>query len=79
MRWQHPVQPDAPVAAVAAHLGMKCVLVQENWARLPPTRCTTAWSSIEMSLLYMGADVRLDATRALTSASPPTGSRPWKT
>ena len=29
------------VAAVAAHLGLKCVLVQEKWVPAGPTRSTT--------------------------------------
>ena len=44
------------VAAVAAHLGMKCVLVQENYSDAVYDRV----GNIEMSRI-LGADVRLDA------------------
>lgn len=45
------------VAAVAAHLGMKCVLVQENWVDYPDTIYDRV-GNIELSRI-MGADVRL--------------------
>lgn len=45
------------VAAVAAHLGMKCVLVQENWVDYPDTLYDRV-GNIELSRI-MGADVRL--------------------
>ena len=47
------------VAAVAAHLGLKCVLVQENWVNY----CDAVYDrvgNIELSRI-LGADVRLDA------------------
>lgn len=47
------------VAAVAAHLGMKCVLVQENWVTYSDAVYDRV-GNIEMSRI-MGADVRLDA------------------
>ena len=47
------------VAAVAAHLGMKCVLVQENWVNYSDAVYDRI-GNIEMSRI-MGADVRLDA------------------
>jgi len=47
------------VAAVAAHLGMKCVLVQENWVDYSDAVYDRV-GNIEMSRI-MGADVRLDA------------------
>ncbi len=47
------------VAAVAAHLGMKCVLVQENWVNYSDAVYDRV-GNIEMSRI-MGADVRLDA------------------
>jgi len=46
------------VAAVAAHLGMKCVLVQENWVNYSDAVYDRV-GNIEMSRI-MGADVRLD-------------------
>ncbi|HVE06935.1 MAG TPA: 1-aminocyclopropane-1-carboxylate deaminase [Paraburkholderia sp.] len=45
------------VAAVAAHLGMKCVLVQENWVNYYDAVYDRV-GNIEMSRI-MGADVRL--------------------
>ena len=48
------------VAAVAAHLGMKCVLVQENWVNYSDAVYDRV-GNIEMSRI-MGADVRLDAS-----------------
>jgi len=47
------------VAAVAAHLGLKCVLVQENWVNYADAVYDRV-GNIEMSRI-MGADVRLDA------------------
>jgi 1-aminocyclopropane-1-carboxylate deaminase len=47
------------VAAVAAHLGMKCVLVQENWVNYPDAIYDRV-GNIELSRI-LGADVRLDA------------------
>jgi 1-aminocyclopropane-1-carboxylate deaminase len=46
------------VAAVAAHLGMKCVLVQENWVSYNDAVYDRV-GNIEMSRI-LGADVRLD-------------------
>ncbi|RCW66710.1 1-aminocyclopropane-1-carboxylate deaminase [Pseudorhodoferax soli] len=48
------------VAAVAAHLGMKCVLVQENWVNYADAVYDRV-GNIELSRI-MGADVRLDAS-----------------
>jgi 1-aminocyclopropane-1-carboxylate deaminase len=48
------------VAAVAAHLGMKCVLVQENWVNYSDAVYDRV-GNIEMSRI-LGADVRLDPT-----------------
>lgn len=47
------------VAAVAAHLGMKCVLVQENWVNYADAVYDRV-GNIQMSRM-MGADVRLVA------------------
>lgn len=47
------------VAAVAAHLGLKCVLVQENWVNYSDAVYDRV-GNIEMSRI-MGADVRLDS------------------
>ncbi len=47
------------VAAVAAHLGMKCLLVQENWVNYSDAVYDRV-GNIEMSRI-MGAEVRLDA------------------
>jgi 1-aminocyclopropane-1-carboxylate deaminase len=47
------------VAAVAAHLGMKCVLVQENWVSYPDALYDRV-GNIELSRI-LGADVRLDS------------------
>ena len=47
------------VAAVAAHLGMKCVLVQENWVNYSDAVYDRV-GNIQMSRI-MGADVRLVA------------------
>ncbi|TKI05203.1 1-aminocyclopropane-1-carboxylate deaminase [Martelella alba] len=46
------------VAAVAAHLGMKCILVQENWVNYRDAVYDRV-GNIELSRI-MGADVRLD-------------------
>lgn len=46
------------VAAVAAHLGMQCVLVQENWVNYSDAVYDRV-GNIEMSRI-MGADVRMD-------------------
>lgn len=46
------------VAAVAAHLGMKCILVQENWVDYSDAVYDRV-GNIEMSRI-MGADVRMD-------------------
>ena len=46
------------VAAVAAHLGMKCVLVQENWVDYSDAVYDRV-GNIELSRI-LGADVRLD-------------------
>lgn len=46
------------VAAVAAHLGLKCVLVHENWVNYSDAVYDRV-GNIEMSRI-MGADVRLD-------------------
>ncbi|OJD33690.1 1-aminocyclopropane-1-carboxylate deaminase [Diplodia corticola] len=47
------------VAAVAAHLGMKCVLVQENWVNYHDAVYDRV-GNIELSRI-LGADCRLDA------------------
>lgn len=47
------------VAAVAAHLGLKCVLVQENWVDYADAVYDRV-GNIELSRI-LGADVRLDA------------------
>jgi len=47
------------VAAVAAHLGMKCVLVQEHWVNYEDPVYDRV-GNIELSRI-LGADVRLDA------------------
>ncbi|XBS71929.1 1-aminocyclopropane-1-carboxylate deaminase [Acerihabitans sp. KWT182] len=47
------------VAAVAAHLGMKCILVQENWVNYADAVYDRV-GNIELSRI-MGADVRLDS------------------
>ena len=47
------------VAAVAAHLGMKCVLVQENWVNYSDAVYDRV-GNIQLSRI-LGADVRLDA------------------
>jgi 1-aminocyclopropane-1-carboxylate deaminase len=46
------------VAAVAAHLGMKCVLVQENWVNYSDALYDQV-GNIQLSRI-LGADVRLD-------------------
>lgn len=46
------------VAAVAAHLGLKCVLVQENWVNYSDAVYDRV-GNIEMSRI-LGADVRMD-------------------
>ncbi|KAJ9627213.1 hypothetical protein H2203_003675 [Taxawa tesnikishii (nom. ined.)] len=49
------------VAAVAAHLGLKCVLVQENWVNYEdPDLVYDKVGNIELSRI-MGADIRLDS------------------
>src|SRR3954468_14419609 len=55
------IQSNQPrqVAAVAAHLGMKCVLVQENWVNYSDAVYDRV-GNIEMSRI-LGADVRLNA------------------
>jgi 1-aminocyclopropane-1-carboxylate deaminase len=47
------------VAAVAAHLGLKCVLVQENWVDYSDAVYDRV-GNIQMSRI-LGADVRLDS------------------
>ena len=47
------------VAAVAAHLGLKCVLVQENWVNYSDAVYDRV-GNIQLSRI-LGADVRLDA------------------
>lgn len=47
------------VAAVAAHLGLRCVLVQENWVNYSDAVYDRV-GNIEMSRI-LGADVRMDA------------------
>jgi 1-aminocyclopropane-1-carboxylate deaminase len=47
------------VAAVAAHLGMKCVLVQENWVQYPDALYDRV-GNIQLSRI-LGAGVRLDS------------------
>jgi len=47
------------VAAVAAHLGMKCVLVQENWVNYADAVYDRV-GNIQMSRI-LGAEVRMDA------------------
>lgn len=47
------------VAAVAAHLGMKCVLVHDNWVNYADAVYDRV-GNIELSRI-VGADVRLDA------------------
>jgi 1-aminocyclopropane-1-carboxylate deaminase len=47
------------VAAVAAHLGLKCVLVQENWVPDWTDPLSTQVGNIMLSRI-MGAEVRLD-------------------
>jgi len=47
------------VAAVAAHLGMRCVLIQENWVNYSDAVYDRV-GNIELSRI-LGADVRLDA------------------
>jgi 1-aminocyclopropane-1-carboxylate deaminase len=47
------------VAAVAAHLGLKCVLVQENWVNYSDAVYDRV-GNIQMSRI-LGADVRLDS------------------
>jgi 1-aminocyclopropane-1-carboxylate deaminase len=48
-----------PVAAVAARLGMRCVLVQEKWVDWPDA-VNDRVGNILLSRI-MGADVRLDS------------------
>src|SRR3954465_5113394 len=54
-----PSNQTRQVAAVAAHLGMKCVLVQENWVNYSDAVYDRV-GNIEMSRI-LGADVRLSA------------------
>ncbi|BDZ65525.1 hypothetical protein GCM10025877_24630 [Agromyces mangrovi Wang et al. 2018] len=61
------------VAAVAAHLGVKAVLVQEHWVDWPDS-VNDRVGNIMLSRL-MGADVRL-SPRASASASRTRGARP---
>ena len=51
------------VAAVAAHLGLRCVLVQEHWVDWPDT----VYDKVGNILLsgIMGAEVRLDPMAAV--------------
>ena len=71
------------VAAVAAHLGMKCVLVQENWVNYSDAVYDRV-GNIQMSRI-LGADVRLDAAgfdigirksweQAMETCAPPAAS-----
>ncbi|KAF2088713.1 1-aminocyclopropane-1-carboxylate deaminase [Saccharata proteae CBS 121410] len=53
------------VAAAAAHCGLKCVLVQENWVNIPAAEKAAAdvydkVGNVELSRI-MGADVRMDS------------------
>ena len=59
--------PTRQVAAGAAHLGMKCVLVQENWVNYSDAVYDRV-GNIEMSRI-MGADVRLVAGLLIGSES----------
>ena len=54
------------VAAVAAHLGLKCVLVQENWVNYSDAVYDRV-GNIEMSRI-MGADVRLVAVTLMATS-----------
>lgn len=64
------------VAAVAAHLGMKCVLVQENWVNYSDALYDRV-GNIEMSRI-MGADVRPDSA-GFDIGIRPSWERPWPT
>lgn len=60
------------VAAVAAHLGMKCVLVQENWVNYPTPHDRVG--NIEMScIMGLTYDWTLQGS---TSVFGPVGRRP---
>jgi hypothetical protein len=64
------------VAAVAARLGLKALLVQESWVNWPDS-VNDRVGNILLSRI-MGADVRL-ADQASASASSPAGSRRLRT
>ena len=64
------------VAAVAAKLGLKARLVQENWVNWPDA-VNDRVGNILLSRI-MGADVRL-VDEGLASASRPAGSKRWTT
>ena len=55
----HQSNHTRQVAAVAAHLGLQCVLVQENWVPEWTDPLSTQVGNILLSRV-MGADVRLD-------------------
>ena len=55
----HQSNHTRQVAAVAAHLGLQCVLVQENWVPEWTDPLSTQVGNILLSRI-MGADVRLD-------------------
>lgn len=55
----HQSNHTRQVAAVAAHLGLQCVLVQENWVPDWVDPSTTTVGNIMLSRI-MGAEVRLD-------------------
>lgn len=55
----HQSNHTRQVAAVAAHLGLKCVLVQENWVPDWTDPLSTQVGNIQLSRI-MGAEVRLD-------------------
>jgi len=55
----HQSNHTRQVAAVAAHLGLQCVLVQENWVPTWTDPLSTQVGNIMLSRI-MGADVRLD-------------------
>lgn len=55
----HQSNHTRQVAAVAAHLGLKCVLVQENWVPSWTDPLSTQVGNIMLSRV-MGAEVRLD-------------------
>ncbi|MDO5629860.1 MAG: pyridoxal-phosphate dependent enzyme, partial [Mobilicoccus sp.] len=56
----HQSNHTRQVAALAAHLGLKAVLIQENWVDWPDPLSDRV-GNIQLSRL-MGADVRLDAS-----------------